>query len=184
MKTDRSPQEWIDAKDNPPVEDTKALPVWATISKDGFRSVELVVYEEGIGWSITDDHRGELVRCEVVGEITHWMPQFRPLYPAHRVQRADKESLHMKMRCDDPDCEGIPDCSCISAEYWNQWKFNAIHDKRELFNLVRDLVHEIEFDFKFITSREKIHKAGAAQTRELLKRADAVLLRAYGEQAP
>ena len=92
MKTDESPQEWIDANDNPPVEDTKALPVWATISKDGLRSVELVVYEEGIGWSITDDHRGELVRCEVVGEITHWMPQFRPLYPAHRVQRADKET--------------------------------------------------------------------------------------------
>jgi len=64
------------------------------------------------------------------------------------------------------------------------WKFNAIHDKRELFDLVRDLVREIEVDFKFITSREKIHKAGAVEIRELLNRADAVLLREYGDQAP
>ena len=74
--------QWIDAKDTPPVEDTNGQPIWVTIQKNGFSSVELVVYEEGMGWSITDDNRGELVRCEVVGEITHWMPQFRPLYPA------------------------------------------------------------------------------------------------------
>ena len=90
----------------------------------------------------------------------------------------------MKMRCDDPDCEGIPDCPCRSSEYWDMWKFNAIHDKRELFNLVRDLVREFEVDFKFITSREKIHKACAAEIRELLQRADAVLLREYDDQAP
>ena len=28
MKTDESPQEWIDAKDKPPVADTNELPVW------------------------------------------------------------------------------------------------------------------------------------------------------------
>ena len=82
--------EWIDAKVNPPPKDPLGPPVWATIEKectrkgwDGLRSVELVVYEEGMGWQITDDYRGEVVRCEVGhGVITHWMPFYRPLYPA------------------------------------------------------------------------------------------------------
>ena len=76
-------QEWIDAEVSPPSKEPLAPPVWATIEKDGFKFVELVVYEEGMGWQITDDYRGELVRCEVGhGVITHWLPLCRPLYPA------------------------------------------------------------------------------------------------------
>ena len=89
-----------------------------------------------------------------------------------------------KIYCNDPDCEGAPGCPCFKPEYWERWKFEKTHDKRELFDLVRDLTHELEVDFKFITSREKIHKAGAAEIRELLRRAGAVLLREYGDQAP
>ena len=70
--------------------------------------------------------------------------------------------------CNEADCEGAPGCPCLKPEAWEEWKFNKIHDKHELFELAQELLDELTRNTIFMTSRNRIHYDG----ERLMQQAD------------
>ncbi len=87
--------------------------------------------------------------------------------------------MKKKIYCHEVDCEGAPGCQCLKPEAWEEWKFNKIHDKHELFELANDLLGELARNTIFITTKSHIHYDGERLMDELIAKARNILDREY-----
>lgn len=81
-----SEREWIKCETHPYPQDDNGLPFWVTlVDQEGVRRKELVVMTPDDGLCITDVWHGESYGETVTDQVTHWMPQDIPKFPAVEI---------------------------------------------------------------------------------------------------